>query len=147
MDVSLALGFAGCAAAVGLAALGSAIGCAIGGSASHGAMAKVEEGHGKYIGMSAAPSSQTIYGIVLMFVLFDKVNAEAGIGLLGIGVFCGLAMLVSAWFQGTVIASAIQASTKKPELFGKCFAAVGIVESFALFALVGGLIIVGMIGT
>jgi uncharacterized membrane protein YdbT with pleckstrin-like domain len=32
-------------------------------------MAKVDEGHGKFIGMSAAPSSQTIYGIVLMFLV------------------------------------------------------------------------------
>jgi V/A-type H+-transporting ATPase subunit K len=110
-------------------------------------MAKVDEGHGKFIGMSAAPSSQTIYGIVLMFVLIGKVNAGAGLGLLAIGVFCGLAMMTSAILQGRVAATGIQASTKKPEIFGKCFAAVGIVESFALFAMVGGLIIAGNIGT
>lgn len=144
MDV--ALGYAGCAACLGLAAIGSSIGCYVAGAASHGAMAKVDEGHGKFIGMSAAPSSQTIYGIVLMFVLMGKVNAGAGLGLLAIGVFCGLAMMTSAILQGRVAATGIQASTKKPEIFGKCFAAVGIVESFALFAMVGGLIIAGGIG-
>jgi V/A-type H+-transporting ATPase subunit K len=109
-------------------------------------MAKVDEGHGKFIGMSAAPSSQTIYGIVLMFVLLGKIQAEgAGLAMFAIGVFCGVAMMVSAILQGRVAATAIQASTKKPEIFGKCFAAVGIVESFALFAMVGGLIIVGYI--
>ena len=144
MDASL--GYAGCAACLGLAAIGSSIGCYVAGAASHGAMAKVDEGHGKFIGMSAAPSSQTIYGIVLMFVLIGKVNAGAGLGLLAIGVFCGLAMMTSAILQGRVAATGIQASTKKPEIFGKCFAAVGIVESFALFAMVGGLIIAGSIG-
>ena len=141
MDASL--GYAGCAACLGLAAIGSSIGCYVAGAASHGAMAKVDEGHGKFIGMSAAPSSQTIYGIVLMFVLIGKVNAGAGLGLLAIGIFCGLTMMTSAILQGRVAGTGIQASTKKPEIFGKCFAAVGIVESFALFAMVGGLIIAG----
>ena len=145
MDASL--GYAGCAASLGLAAIGSSIGCYVAGAASHGAMAKVDEGHGKFIGMSAAPSSQTIYGIVLMFVLIGKVGAGAGLGLLAIGGFCGLAMMTSAILQGRVAATGIQASAKKPEIFGKCFAAVGIVESFALFAMVGGLIIAGGIGT
>ena len=144
MDVSL--GYAGCAACLGLAAIGSSIGCYVAGAASHGAIAKVDEGHGKFIGMSAAPSSQTIYGIVLMFVLIGKAQAGEGLALLAIGVFCGLAMMTSAILQGRVAGTGIQATTKKPEIFGKCFAAVGIVESFALFAMVGGLIIAGNIG-
>ena len=145
MDPWALLGYAGCAASVGLAALGSSIGCGIAGAASHGVMAKVDEGHGKFIGMSAAPSSQTIYGIVLMFVLMGKVSTGAGLGLFGIGLFCGIAMMTSAIYQGRVAASGILASSKKPEIFGKCFAAVGIVESFALFAMVFGLIVAGSI--
>ena len=145
MDLMIMLGYAGCACAVGLPAMGSSIGCGIAGAASHGVMAKVEEGHGKFIGMSAAPSSQTIYGIVLMFVLLGKVKAAAGLGLLGIGLFCGLGIMVSAIYQGKVAATGILASSKKPEVFGKCFAAVGITESFALFSMVFGLIMAGSI--
>ena len=78
-----------------------------------------------------------------MFVLLGKVKASAGLALFGIGFFCGLAMMTSAIYQGRVAASGILASSKKPEIFGKCFAAVGIVESFALFAMVFGLIIAG----
>jgi V/A-type H+/Na+-transporting ATPase subunit K len=143
LDVWGLLGYAGCACAVGIPAIGSSIGCGIAGAASHGVMAKVEEGHGKFIGMSAAPSSQTIYGIVLMFVLLGKVKTGAGLGVLAIGLFCGLAIMISAIFQGKVAATGILASSKKPEIFGKCFAAVGITESFALFAMVFGLIIAG----
>ncbi len=145
MDVWGLLAYAGCACAVGIPAIGSSIGCGIAGAASHGVMAKVDEGHGKYIGMSAAPSSQTIYGIVLMFVLLGKVKSGAGLAVLAIGLFCGLAIMVSAIFQGKVAATGIMASSKKPEIFGKCFAAVGITESFALFAMVFGLIVAGSI--
>ncbi|WP_028320810.1 ATP synthase subunit C [Desulfatiglans anilini] len=146
MDINTMLGYVGCACAIGIPALGSSIGCGIAGAASHGVMAKVEEGHGKFIGMSAAPSSQTIYGVVLMFVLLGKINAAAGLALLGIGLFCGIGICISAIYQGKVAATGILASSKKPEVFGKCFAAVGIVESFALFAMVFGLIIATSIG-
>ncbi|MEW5722826.1 MAG: ATP synthase subunit C [Thermodesulfobacteriota bacterium] len=142
MDIFTVLGYAGCAFAIGIPALGSAIGCGIAGAASHGVMAKVDEGHGKFIGISAAPSSQTIYGLILMFILLDKVKTAGG-AIMFVGLACGTAICLSAIFQGKVAATAILASSKKPEVFGKCFAAVGIVESFALFALVAGLIIAG----
>lgn len=145
MDAGSILGYAGCACGLGLSALGSSIGCGIAGAASHGVMAKVDEGHGKFIGMSAAPSSQTIYGIVLMFVLLGKVGSGAGLALLAIGFFCGLAIMLSAVFQGKVAATGILASSKKPEIFGKCFAAVGVVESVAIFAMVSGLVMAGNI--
>ncbi|MBB64008.1 MAG: V-type ATP synthase subunit K [Waddliaceae bacterium] len=135
----------GPAVALGLSCLGSAIGCGIAGMASHGVMARVEEGHGKYIGMSAAPSSQSIYGLILMLLMSQaimdgRLTAEGGIG---IGLFCGLAIMTSAIYQGKCAASGIQASAKQPAIFGKCFAAVGIVESFALFAFVFALMLMG----
>jgi V/A-type H+-transporting ATPase subunit K len=145
MDFYTMLGYAGCACAVGLPAMGSSIGAGIAGAASHGVMAKVEEGHGKFIGISAAPSSQTIYGIVLMFIMLGKVKAGAGLALFGIGLFCGLGIMISAIYQGKVAATAILASSKKPDIFGKCFAAVGITESFAILAMVFGLVITGNI--
>ena len=142
MDVSTILGYAGCAFAIGIPSIGSSIGVLIPGSVSHGAMAKVDEGHGKFVGISAAPSSQTIYGLILMFVLLPKVQTE-GVAVLIIGIFCGLAIMVSAILQGKVASTAIIASTKKQEIFGKCFAAAGIIETFAIFALVAGIVMAG----
>jgi len=142
MDLSTMFGYAGCAFAIGIPAIGSSIGVGLAGMTSHGAMAKVDEGHGKFIGISAAPSSQTIYGLILMFVLLPKVK-ESGLAALFIGIFCGLAICVSAIFQGKVASTAILGSTKKQEIFGKCFAAAGIVESFAIFALVAGIVMAG----
>lgn len=141
MDFSMV----GPALALGLSCLGSAIGCGIAGMASHGVMSRVEEGHGKFIGMSAAPSSQSIYGFILMLLM--KQNIVAGtlspLSAIGIGLASGLAIMVSAIYQGKCAASGIQASAKQPAIFGKCFAAVGIVESFALFAFVFALLIMG----
>ena len=140
MDASLNM--VGPAIALGLSCIGSAVGCSIAGMASHGAMSRVEEGHGKFIGMSAAPSSQAIYGFILMLMMsgaIDKgMSPYTGIA---VGIFSGLAIMISAIYQGKCAATAIQASVKQPAIFGKCFAAIGIVESFALFAFVFAIMI------
>ncbi|MCB1136618.1 MAG: ATP synthase subunit C [Chlamydiia bacterium] len=141
MDFSMV----GPALALGLSCVGSAIGCGIAGMASHGVMSRVEEGHGKFIGMSAAPSSQSIYGFILMLLMANAIKAGtlSEMSGIGIGLSSGLAIMMSAIFQGKCAASGIQASAKQPAIFGKCFAAVGIVESFALFAFVFALLIMG----
>ncbi|UCF90734.1 MAG: hypothetical protein JSW39_20970 [Desulfobacterales bacterium] len=58
-------------------------------------------------------------------MLLGKVKAAAGFGLLGIGLFCGLGIMVSAIYQGKVAATGILAASKKRGVFGKCFAAMG----------------------
>lgn len=133
----------GPALALGLSCIGSGIGCSIAGAASHAVMARVEEGHGKFIGMAAAPSSQAIYGFLLMllmsFAIKDgSLSAMSGVG---IGLSSGLAIMFSGIYQGKVCASGIQAAAKQPAVFGKAFAAIGIVESTALFAFVFALLI------
>lgn len=129
---------------LGLGCIGSAIGCGIAGMASHGVMTRVEEGHGKFIGLSAVPSSQSIYGFVLMILMKDAIKAGTLLPLdaIGIGLFVGVAILMSAVYQGRCAATAIQASAKNPAIFGKAFAAIGIVESFALFAFVFALLLI-----
>ncbi|NBO24794.1 MAG: V-type ATP synthase subunit K, partial [Chlamydiae bacterium] len=47
---------AGPALVLGLGCIGSAIGCGIAGMASHAVMTRVDDNHGKFIGMSAVPS-------------------------------------------------------------------------------------------
>lgn len=133
----------GPAIALGLGCIGSSIGCYIAGAASHAAMARVEEGHGKFIGMAAAPSSQVIYGFLLMLLMSIKIRAGTldPLDAIAIGTFSGLGILASSVFQGMVCATGIQATAKSPEVFGKCFAAVGIIESTALFAFVFALLI------
>ena len=139
MDYSMV----GPAIVLGLGSLGSAIGCGIAGMASHGVMSRVEENHGKFIGMSALPSSQAIYAFVLMIMMKDaiKSNSLSAMGGIGIGFFVGLAIMISSIYQGKCAATGIQASAKNPAIYGKCFAALGIVESFSLFAFVFALLL------
>lgn len=134
----------GPAIVLGLGCLGSAIGCAIGGMASHGVMSRVDENHGKFIGMSAMPSSQAIYAFVLMLLMKNAIQANtlSGVAGIGIGTSVGLAIMVSSIYQGMCAATGIQAAAKQPAVFGKCFAALGIVESFSLFAFVFALLLI-----
>lgn len=141
MDLSFDM--AGPIFVLGLSAIGSSIGCSIAGAASHAVMSRVEEGHGKYIGMAAAPSSQIIYGFILMLLMSRAIRAEtlSPLSGLAIGIGAGAAIMASAIFQGKVCATGIQASAKQPAIFGLCFAAIGIIESFALFTFVFALLL------
>lgn len=128
----------GPAICLALPTIGSCIGCYIGGAASHAAMMKTDEGHGKFIGMASAASSQAIYGFILMILMYNaikkgSISAESAIW---VSLISGTAMMFSSIFQGKVAATGIQASLKQPSLYGKCFAAVGILESFSLFIFV-----------
>lgn len=129
---------------LGLSSMGSCVGCYIAGAAAHAAMSRVEDGHGKFIGMSSMPSSQSIYGFILMILMHQAIIAGTLSPFSGVamGIFSGTAMMFSSIFQGKVCATGIQASVKEPAIFGKCFAAVGIIESFALFTFVFSYILI-----
>jgi V/A-type H+-transporting ATPase subunit K len=144
-ELVIALGWAGMYGVMALAAIGSIIGCAVAGQAAIGAMVDTESGHGRYIGVSVMPSSQVIYGIVVMFTLQRSVVPENATGLFGIGILAGLALMFSAIFQGKACASAIHASKTKPEIFGLSLAPAAIVEGFAVFAFVFALVLAGRI--
>ncbi|MDN3508307.1 MAG: V-type ATP synthase subunit K, partial [Simkaniaceae bacterium] len=60
----------------------------------------------------------------------------------GIGLCSGVAIMIPAIYQGMCAASGIQSTAKQPSTFGKCFATLGIVESFSLFAFVFTLMLI-----
>jgi V/A-type H+-transporting ATPase subunit K len=140
-NLILALGWAGLYGPMALGAIGSIIGCALAGQAACGALLETETGHGRYVGIAAMPSSQTIYGIVVMFSLNREVNIENAPGLFAVGILAGLALLFSAVRQGQCCASAINVSKIKPEIFGMSIAPAAIVEGFAVFAFIFALVI------
>jgi V/A-type H+-transporting ATPase subunit K len=128
----------GPAIALGLPLMGSAVGCYIAGAASHAAIARTEESHGKFIGLAAIPSTHAIYGFLLMFLMAKAIQAGtlSPLGGVIIGVCSGAAIGITAYVHGKICATAIQSTVKDPSLFGKCFASVGIIESVSLFAFV-----------
>lgn len=137
----MALGWAGLYGPMALGAIGSMIGCALAGQAACGALLETETGHGRYIGIAAMPSSQSIYGIVVMFALNREITPESAPGLAAIGLLCGLALLFSAMWQGKCCASAINVAKIRPEIFGMSLAPAAIVEGFAVFAFIFALVI------
>ena len=129
--------------ALGLSAIGSSIGCGIAGIASYGAMSRVEEGHTRFLGLAAMPSTQIFYGFILMLRMSMLIAAGtlSPLSAIGIGLASGTAIMISAIAQGQVAAAGILAVSKQPSLFGKCLVTLGIIESFALFAFVFVLLI------
>lgn len=151
-EIIYLLGWTGMYAPMALGAIGSMIGCAIPGQTACGAMLDVESGYGRFIGVSAMPSSQTIYGIVVMFTLQAAASTEDGQlilnaqnagALFAIGVLSGLALLISAVYQGRCLSSSINVSKSKPEVFGLSIAPAAIIEGFAVFAFVFALVLSG----
>lgn len=106
----------GAAAALGIAAMGSALGCGTAGMSAI-TMWKKAYAQGKsalftLLVFVGAPISQTIYGMLLMNFILSKA-AESGFtnwgGCLGAGIFGGLGMMASAWYQGKSAAVACDA--------------------------------------
>jgi len=139
----ISLGWLGIYAPLALGAIGSALGCTRAGQAAAGAMLETEGGYGRFVGVSAMPSSQTIYGIVVTLTLNRVLSMDNAPGVFGIGVLTGLALLVSAAAQGLACAAAINVSKNKPEVFGISLAPAAVVEGFSVFAFVFALVLAG----
>jgi len=145
--IILTLGWAGIFAPVALGAIGSVVGCTRAGQAACGALLETEGGYGRVSGVSAMPSPQTSDGILVMLTLNQTLTTENAPGICAIGVLTGLALMASAFGQGSCCASAINASKTKPEVFGISIAPAAIVEGFAVFAFVFALVISGGLPT
>lgn len=130
MDISMF----GPAAVLGLAFIGSSIGCGIAGMACQAVMSRVEEGHGKFIALAAMPASQSIYGFVLMFLMMNSIQAGTldAVNAIGIGVSCGVVMLMSSMYQGMCAATGAQAVARQPAIFMKSVIPLVIIEGFSL---------------
>ncbi|MGA8164517.1 MAG: ATP synthase subunit C [Waddliaceae bacterium] len=139
----LILGWLGIFAPAVLGAIGSVIGCSKAGQAACGVMLEVEGGYGRFIGVSVLPSSQIIYGIVIMLSLNREVTVVSSPGIFAIGILSGLALLFAAIYQGDCCAASINTSKSKPEVFGLSIAPAAVVEGFAVFVFVFALVLIG----
>jgi V/A-type H+-transporting ATPase subunit K len=141
----LIMGWLGIFSPLALGAIGSMLGVGRGGLAAAGAMLEVESGYGRFVGVAAMPSSQTIYGIVVMLTLNRTVSVENSPGLFVLGALTGVALLVSAMAQGSACAASINTSKSKPEVFGISVAPAAVIEGFAVFVFVFALVLAGAI--
>ena len=116
----MSIDFVGYVAALTLAAFGSAFGIGASGMAAVGAWKKCfaqnKPAPFMLVAFVGAPLTQTIYGFILMNSLKQAADSGASPSLiLGAGVLGGIAMGMSAWFQGKsgAVASDALAETGK----------------------------------
>ena len=145
-----AMTVAGAIACLSLSAVGSALGTGYAASAAVGAWKKCYAGNKPapftlltFVGF---PLSQTLYGMILMFIMKGKVGvAGAGIPLLVLGIFAGIGIGMSALFQGRAAAAACDAQAETGQGLANYVIALGIVETVAIFVMVFTLIAIGWI--
>ena len=145
LDVMKSIALASGYIAVGLAAIGSALGAGAAGQAAIGAWKKCYQ-QGKsapflLLAMVGAPLSQTIYAMIMMIIIKGKVMAAganpafmpvyASIGILG-----GLALMISAIFQGKSAAGGCVAYAETGQGFANSLMVLGVIETCAIFALI-----------
>lgn len=152
-ELSQAMGVAGAVACLALSATGSAFGTGAAAASAVGAWKKcyAQNKTAPFLLLSfvGAPITQTLYGMILMFAMLGKAsgeNAVAGPALLILGIFAGLAIGFSALFQGRAGAAACDAQAETGQGLTNYLAALGIVETTAIFTMVFALIAVGNIG-
>lgn len=138
--------YIGLACALGLSAMGSAFGAGIAAQAAVGAWKKCYA-NGKpapfiMVAFSGAPLTQTIYGFLLTNFINNALAAGASPSLaLFVGVFSGLVIGLSAYYQGKVAAASAEALGETGKGTANYFIVVGIIETVALFTLVFSLLL------
>jgi V/A-type H+-transporting ATPase subunit K len=141
-------GLIGIGAAIAFGAIGSALGTGTAGMAAVGAWKKCFAQNRPapiiLVAFVGFPLSQTIYGYLLMNRLTQAYAAGANAGyLLGAGVLGGLAIGMSAWYQGRAAASASDAMGETGKGTGNYIFVLGIIETVALFVMVFLFLITG----
>ena len=138
--------FIGMAAALGLSAVGSAFGAGFAAMSSVGAWKKCYA-NGKpasfiMVAFSGAPLTQTIYGFLLMNFIRSAVESGTSPTLaMFVGLFAGIAIGLSALFQGKVAAASADALGETGKGAANYFIVIGIIETVALFTLVFSLLL------
>ncbi|MDD4939308.1 MAG: V-type ATP synthase subunit K [Candidatus Omnitrophica bacterium] len=128
-----------------LSACGSAMGAGMAGMSAIGAWKKSfsqnKAASFMLVAFVGAPLTQTIYGMIVMNRLYEL--AAKGHYAWGIGAFCGLAIGLSAYWQGKCAAAACDAMGETNKGFGNYLVVLGMTETVALFVMA---FILGILG-
>lgn len=120
-----------------LSAIGSAAGAGVAGMAAIGAWKKNfsqnKAASFMLVAFVGAPLTQTVYGMIVMNKMIELANK--GQYLWGLGTFAGLAIGMSAYWQGKCAASACDAMGETNKGFGNYIVVLGIIETVALFVM------------
>jgi V/A-type H+-transporting ATPase subunit K len=148
--LGLFLALLGAALAGGMAGIGSAIGIGIAGDSAAGVMSEDPDKFVKCLALQALPGTQGIYGLLIVFVVLNKVGLLGGQpaaltwaqGLLIFAACLPVALVcwLSAIAQGKTSASSIQLISKKPDAFATSMVLPAMVETYAVLSLLTSII-------
>ena len=134
-----ALGIIGAGLAAFLAGIGSAKGTGIAGEAGAGLVAEDPSKFGKAMILQVIPGTQGLYGFVIWFLAFGKLDPSMtvaqGLQVLGACLPIAIAGLLSGIAQGKVAAASINILAKKPDDWSKGMILCITVEFYAILGL------------
>ncbi len=142
--------------AAAMAGIGSAIGVGVAGKAAAGVTSEDPDKFSKCLVLQLLPGTQGIYGLLVAFLVFVKINLFGGV--LGLSLSGGLSLMaaclpmaivgfLSALYQSKVACSGIAMVAKRPEESGKAIILTVMVETYAVLALLVSLLAVMMPAT
>ncbi|MBL7966820.1 MAG: V-type ATP synthase subunit K [Prolixibacteraceae bacterium] len=140
MTTALIIAYVGLALMLVLPGIGSVIGVVKGGNCTIGALKKNPDAFGSYLILSALPGTQGLYGFAGFFiinnqgVISDQMTMIQGMAIMAAGMMLGFVGLVSAIFQGHVIANGIIGIGAGHDIFGKTMVLAVYPELYAIVA-------------
>ncbi len=151
MTIGTFIAILGAALAAGMAGVGSAIGVGIAGKAAAGVTSEDPDKFSKCLVMQLLPGTQGIYGLLVAFLVFVKIDLfnnimaltiGQGLSLLAACLPMAIVGLISALYQAKAACSGIAMIAKRPEESGKAIIITVMVETYAVLALLVSLLAV-----
>ncbi len=149
MNIGTFIAILGAVVAAAMAGIGSAIGVGVAGKAAAGVTSEDPDKFSKCLVLQLLPGTQGIYGLLVAFLVFVKINLFGNVMALttgeGLSLFAAcLPMAVvgflSALYQSKVAVSGIAMVAKRPEESGKAIILTVMVETYAVLALLVSLL-------
>ncbi|HOZ49944.1 MAG TPA: V-type ATP synthase subunit K [Candidatus Hydrogenedentes bacterium] len=151
IEVGRGLAIAGAGLAIGLGCAGSGKGIAIASQAAAGVLSEKPSLFGQLLVMIALPGTQGFYGFITGIMIFRKtgllagewaVAPNTGVALLVMGLGVGIALYVSAVWQGEASAAGISLVARRPEEAGRALLFPAMVETYAVVALLAAILVI-----
>jgi V/A-type H+-transporting ATPase subunit K len=151
VEVGRGMAFAGAALAFGLGGCGSARGIAIASQQAAGVLSEKPDLFGRLLVMVALPGTQGFYGFITAFMMAQqcgliggdvRVTPGTGLALLMVGFAAGLALYVSAVFQGQASAAGIALVGRREDAAGRAILFPALVETYAVVALLAAILFI-----
>ncbi|HHW49561.1 MAG TPA: V-type ATP synthase subunit K [Clostridiaceae bacterium] len=146
------LALLGASLAVIIAGLGSAKAVGMVGEAAAGVVTEDPDRFGQTLLLQALPGTQGIYGLLTAFVILNKIGivggtpkvltSEQGILLLAAALPIAIVGYFSAIAQGRAATAGVAIVAKRPQELAKAITYAAMVETYAVLALLGSILMI-----